>query len=171
MKFFYGYLKITKKLKTKPKKSNFDFFWICEVFLFLNGLFKVLQCSNPDSMLWKLHQKAKFRLFKHNDLWQLGFQNGKKDENFDFTEIFSFLISNIFAELFVTHKTIYIFWKNSLSSTEKCKIKSFYDILSKSRGLSKWQNFENRRFRQSLEALNSVSEKKKIVQSFDFLKE
>ena len=44
----------------------------------------MLQCSNPDSMLWKLHQKAKFRLFRHNDLRQLGFQNDKKDKNFDF---------------------------------------------------------------------------------------
>ena len=86
MKIFYGYLKIRKKLKT----LNFGIFWDYKVFLFVNGLFKVLQCWNPDSMLWKLHQKAKFRLFRYNDLWQLGFQNGKKDENFDFTEIFSF---------------------------------------------------------------------------------
>ena len=88
---------------------NFDFFGICKEFLFVNGLFKVLQCSNPDIIVWKLHQKAKFRLLRHNDLRQLGFQNGKKDENFDFTEIFSFLISNIFVELLVTHVKLHIF--------------------------------------------------------------
>ena len=68
MKFFYRYLKIRKKCKTLPKKLNFDFFLIYEVFLFVNGLFKELQCSNPDSMLWKFHQKAKFRPFRHDDL-------------------------------------------------------------------------------------------------------
>ena len=34
-----------------------------------------------------------------NDLWQLGFQYRKKDENPDFTEIYSFSISNVFVEL------------------------------------------------------------------------
>ena len=34
-----------------------------------------------------------------NDFWQLGFQYRKKDEISDFTEIYSFLISNIFVEL------------------------------------------------------------------------
>ena len=56
---------------------------------------KVFQCSNPDSMLWKLHQKAKFTLSRHNDL----FQNGKNNKNLNFMEIFSFLISIIFVEL------------------------------------------------------------------------
>ena len=28
-------------------------------FLFVNALFKVFQCSDPDRMLWKLHQKTK----------------------------------------------------------------------------------------------------------------
>ena len=76
-------------------------------------------------LLWKLYQKVKFRLLRHNDLWHLGFQNGKKDENSDFMEIFSFSISNIFVELLVTHIKLYIFWKNSLSSTQKWKTKSF----------------------------------------------
>ena len=53
--------------------------------------------------------KAKFRLFRHNDWCQLGFQNRKKDENSDFTEIFSFSISNIFVELLVTHIKLYIY--------------------------------------------------------------
>ena len=105
--------------KLAKKKLNFDFSWIYKVLLFVNDLLKVLQCSNPDSMLWKLHQKAKFRLFIDNDLWQSGFQNGKKDENFDFMEVLSFLISNIFVELLVTDIKLHIFWKNSLSSTHK----------------------------------------------------
>ena len=40
---------------------------------------------------------------------QMKIQNGKKDENLDFTEIFSFLISNVFVELLVTHAKLYIF--------------------------------------------------------------
>ena len=46
-----------------------------EVFLFVNG--------------------SKFRLFRHSDLWQVGFQNGKKDKKLGFAETFSFSISNI----------------------------------------------------------------------------
>ena len=41
------------------------------------------------------------------------FKMGKKDENSDFTEIFSFWFSNIFVELLVTHIKLHIFWKNS----------------------------------------------------------
>ena len=93
--FFYRYSKIRKKLKTYiySKKSRiliFFFFLIYKVFLFVNGLFKVLQCSNPDSMLLKLYQKAKFRLFRNNNLWQLGFQNGKKMKILIFWRFFHF---------------------------------------------------------------------------------
>ena len=57
------------------------------------------------------------------DNWVL--KKGKKDENFDFTKIFLFLISNIFVELLLTHIKWRILWKNSLNSTQECKIKSF----------------------------------------------
>ena len=65
--FFMGIQKSEKSWKLS-QKSWILIFLIYEVLLFVNGLFKVLQCSNPDSMLWKL----------------VGFQNGKKDENSDF---------------------------------------------------------------------------------------
>ena len=52
-KFFLWILKNQKKVKNLAKKVEFCFcfFLIYEVFLFVNGLFKVFQCSNPDSML------------------------------------------------------------------------------------------------------------------------
>ena len=53
------------------------------------------------------------------------FKMGKTDKNFDFTEIFLFSISNFFVEPLVTHIKLYIFWRNSLSSTQKCEINSF----------------------------------------------
>ena len=74
--------------------------------------------------------------------------------NFNFFwiyKVFLFVNGGLFKVLLcsnlVTHIKLYIFWKNSLNSTQKCKIKSFKDILSNSRGLSKWQNFENLKFR------------------------
>ena len=57
------------------------------MFLYVYSLLKVLQFANPDSMLWKLHQKANFRLFRRR---QLAFQNREKDKNLDFMEIFHF---------------------------------------------------------------------------------
>ena len=94
MKFLYGYQKIRKKLKTQPRKLNFDFlFCIYETYLFVKGLFKVSQYSSPDSMLLKPHQKAKFRLFRHVTIWFSKWE--KEDKNSDFTERSSFLASNI----------------------------------------------------------------------------
>ena len=80
------------------------------MFLFANGLLKVLKCSNHDrKYVIETSPKAKFRLLRHNDWCQLGFQNREKVENSDFTEIFSFSISNIFVELLVTHIKLYIY--------------------------------------------------------------
>ena len=79
-------------------------------------------------LLWKLHQKVKFRLLRHNDLWHLGFQNGKKDENSDFMEIFSFSISNIFVELLVTHIKLYIYSERTPSALLKNGKQSHFKI-------------------------------------------
>ena len=49
MNFLLRVSKNQIKVKNLPKKSwILNFFWIYEVFLFANGLFKVLKCSNHD---------------------------------------------------------------------------------------------------------------------------
>ena len=90
------------------------------------------------------------------------FKMGKKTKMWNLRRFFSFSISNIFVELLARHIKLCIFWKNSFRSTQKCKIKSLENILSKSTGLSKWQNFENSKFGQSLEAWKTQCLKRKI---------
>ena len=56
------------------------------------------------------------------------FKMGKKDKNSDFMEMFSFLISNIFVELLVTHIKLYIYSERNSSALLKNVKSSHFKI-------------------------------------------
>ena len=138
------------KVKNWRKRIEFSFSWIFEGVDIINCYSKVHHCWNPDSILWRVHQEAKFRLFRHKDLWLLGCENGKNYkswEYFGFCPFFRF----IFRPWYLCrassdpHKTIYfkraaqalpktVQWSNLISSYQN--IQSF-----KNDKISKFTNF------------------------------
>ena len=147
-----------KKVKILAKKvKSWLFFNLWNVFI-CKWLIQSASMLKP--WWYAMETSPKSKIQNTIELITIGFSKWEKRQKIRFWRDFKILISNISVELVVTHKTIYIFWKNSLSSTQKSKIWSSENILSKSKGLSKWQNFEHYKFGQSLEAWNPESEKK-----------
>ena len=120
MKFFTGIHKLEKSQKLSQKKSNFDFFEFMKCFYLEMAYSK---CFNANTLIACYENLTK----KQNSdcLDRMTCDNWVPKmfgQKFGFYS--DFLISNIFVELLVIHIKLYIFWKYSLSSAQKCEIKS-----------------------------------------------
>ena len=67
------------------------------------------KCLNSQTLIVRYANFTKMQNSYFLDIMTIGFfQNGKENKNSDFMKIFSYSVSNIFVELLVTHKKIYI---------------------------------------------------------------